>query len=175
MDVVEACDFCSCEQIVSISSADTSNTLALAVLHHYIQFHKSWGQLSTSRSKLKTSFPITTSHAVIDDPRQRLHLHLVCMKYKYICVVFIPFHPSWIHSTRLHYVDCAGGMNSLLLPTNLGGAFHAGVEVGGLEWSFGLNTEYALKSGVQCVLPQRDSQHNFRQTVPLEGLRVCRE
>jgi hypothetical protein len=75
--------------------------------------------------------------------------------------------PVCLHVYDVTREDVVRWMNSLLLPTPLGGAFHAGVEVGGLEWSFGLNTQYALKSGVQCVLPQRDSQHNFRQTVHL--------
>jgi len=58
-------------------------------------------------------------------------------------------------------------MNSLLLSTtNLGGAFHAGVEVGGLEWSFAYNPQF-LKPGVQSVKPQCDMQHNFRQTVQM--------
>lgn len=51
-----------------------------------------------------------------------------------------------------------------LSPLKFGGVFHAGVEVNGLEWSFGLtpSVEYP---GVTSVKPMTHPQHHFRQSV----------
>ncbi|CAK9035604.1 Desumoylating isopeptidase 1 homolog (DeSI-1) (Polyubiquitinated substrate transporter) (POST) [Durusdinium trenchii] len=49
-------------------------------------------------------------------------------------------------------------------PFKFGGVFHAGVEIGGKEWSFG----YApVGSGVHCSSPRQHPQHNFRETLVL--------
>ncbi|CAL1169249.1 unnamed protein product [Cladocopium goreaui] len=51
-----------------------------------------------------------------------------------------------------------------LSPFKFGGVFHAGVEIGGEEWSFG----YAPSgSGLHCSLPREHPQHNFRETLEL--------
>jgi len=51
-----------------------------------------------------------------------------------------------------------------LSPFKFGGVFHAGVEIGGEEWSFG----YApWGSGVHCSVPREHPQHNFRETLEL--------
>lgn len=52
-------------------------------------------------------------------------------------------------------------------PLKFGGAFHAGVEVGGLEWGFEYQP-HLTKPGVSCTLPRRHWQHHFRETVVLE-------
>eukprot|EP00450_Noctiluca_scintillans_P002750 CAMPEP_0194493166 /NCGR_PEP_ID=MMETSP0253-20130528/11469_1 /TAXON_ID=2966 /ORGANISM="Noctiluca scintillans" /LENGTH=396 /DNA_ID=CAMNT_0039334121 /DNA_START=1 /DNA_END=1191 /DNA_ORIENTATION=- len=61
-------------------------------------------------------------------------------------------------------------MNALfahaLSPLKFGGAFHAGVEVNGLEWSFG-NTSTASSPGVECIWPKTHQHHRFRQTLEL--------
>jgi len=51
-------------------------------------------------------------------------------------------------------------------PLKLGGVFHAGVEVGGLEWSFGFQPQES-RPGVCCCLPRQHRQHHFRQTLEL--------
>eukprot|EP00931_Biecheleriopsis_adriatica_P104548 TRINITY_DN79211_c0_g1_i1.p1 TRINITY_DN79211_c0_g1~~TRINITY_DN79211_c0_g1_i1.p1 ORF type:complete len:418 (-),score=88.63 TRINITY_DN79211_c0_g1_i1:41-1294(-) len=50
-------------------------------------------------------------------------------------------------------------------PLKLGGVFHTGVEVNGLEWCFGYNIEE--KTGVSCSKPRKHRQHHYRQTVEL--------
>lgn len=51
-------------------------------------------------------------------------------------------------------------------PLKLGGVFHAGVEVNGLEWSFGFSAS-ETRPGVSCVEPKTHPQHHYRQTVEL--------
>lgn len=54
-----------------------------------------------------------------------------------------------------------------LSPFKFGGVFHAGVEIGGEEWSFG----YAPSgSGLHCSLPREHPQHNFRVSALLETM-----
>lgn len=50
-------------------------------------------------------------------------------------------------------------------PVKLGGIFHSGIEIDGLEWSFGRGR--AGTTGVRCDKPRACSQHNYRQTVIL--------
>ncbi|CAE8631745.1 unnamed protein product, partial [Polarella glacialis] len=52
-------------------------------------------------------------------------------------------------------------------PFKLGGVFHAGVEVNGLEWSFGA-TMSETHPGVSCDEPKQHQQHHYRQTVVLK-------
>mmetsp|Transcript_116693 Transcript_116693/g.341613 ORF Transcript_116693/g.341613 Transcript_116693/m.341613 type:complete len:365 (-) Transcript_116693:82-1176(-) len=56
-------------------------------------------------------------------------------------------------------------------PVKLGGVFHAGVEVNGLEWSFGYSPAEA-HPGVACVQPKKHPQHHFRQTVVLKETKM---
>mmetsp|Transcript_12158 Transcript_12158/g.22953 ORF Transcript_12158/g.22953 Transcript_12158/m.22953 type:complete len:401 (-) Transcript_12158:118-1320(-) len=51
-------------------------------------------------------------------------------------------------------------------PVKLGGVFHAGVEVDGLEWCFGFSAS-ETHPGVACVEPRTHPQHHFRQTVDM--------
>lgn len=46
----------------------------------------------------------------------------------------------------------------------LGGVFHAGVEVGGLEWSFGWNGADGA-TGVVSDEPKQNPMHTFRQSI----------
>mmetsp|Transcript_54648 Transcript_54648/g.137977 ORF Transcript_54648/g.137977 Transcript_54648/m.137977 type:complete len:464 (-) Transcript_54648:109-1500(-) len=52
-------------------------------------------------------------------------------------------------------------------PLKFGGVFHAGVEVNGLEWSYGYSPSES-RPGVSCVEPQSHPQHHYRQTVELK-------
>lgn len=60
-------------------------------------------------------------------------------------------------------------VNSLLAPNGskwrLGGAFHAGVEVAGLEWSYGSSAPG--ETGLAWNPPKCHTQHNFRQSISL--------
>lgn len=53
-------------------------------------------------------------------------------------------------------------------PVKLGGVFHAGVEVNGLEWSFGFQP-HETTPGVTCALPRTHNQHHYRETVSLKS------
>lgn len=60
-------------------------------------------------------------------------------------------------------------LNSVLChersPLKLGGVFHAGVEVHGLEWSFGLSL--GPSPGVESTRPREHPDHSFRQSIYL--------
>eukprot|EP00929_Paragymnodinium_shiwhaense_P080503 TRINITY_DN41996_c0_g1_i1.p1 TRINITY_DN41996_c0_g1~~TRINITY_DN41996_c0_g1_i1.p1 ORF type:complete len:405 (+),score=76.84 TRINITY_DN41996_c0_g1_i1:171-1385(+) len=51
-------------------------------------------------------------------------------------------------------------------PIKLGGVFHAGVEVNGLEWSYGFS-DMESRPGISCVEPTSHPQHRYRQTVTM--------
>eukprot|EP00928_Gymnodinium_smaydae_P057846 TRINITY_DN41073_c0_g1_i1.p1 TRINITY_DN41073_c0_g1~~TRINITY_DN41073_c0_g1_i1.p1 ORF type:complete len:438 (+),score=98.66 TRINITY_DN41073_c0_g1_i1:56-1315(+) len=51
-------------------------------------------------------------------------------------------------------------------PIKLGGVFHAGVEVLGLEWSYGFSDD-ETRPGVSCNKPRLHPCHHYRQTVVL--------
>mmetsp|Transcript_14451 Transcript_14451/g.23061 ORF Transcript_14451/g.23061 Transcript_14451/m.23061 type:complete len:460 (-) Transcript_14451:30-1409(-) len=63
----------------------------------------------------------------------------------------------------------------------VGGVFHAGVEVYGKEWCYGV-TEYG-RSGVCAIYPRSHPQHTYRCTVPIgetplkeeEVVEICRQ
>jgi hypothetical protein len=64
-------------------------------------------------------------------------------------------------------------LNSMLAhqrsPLKLGGVFHTGVEVCGLEWSFG-RCEYG--TGIRNVKPRAHKEHHFRQTLYLPSTQL---
>eukprot|EP00929_Paragymnodinium_shiwhaense_P118573 TRINITY_DN90488_c0_g1_i1.p1 TRINITY_DN90488_c0_g1~~TRINITY_DN90488_c0_g1_i1.p1 ORF type:complete len:748 (+),score=129.17 TRINITY_DN90488_c0_g1_i1:111-2246(+) len=74
---------------------------------------------------------------------------------------------------RLHIYDVSQEasirrLNALLAhkrsPLKFGGVFHAGVEVNGKEWYF---AACSSGTGIRCVEPTKDPEHQYRQTVPL--------
>lgn len=76
---------------------------------------------------------------------------------------------------RLHIYDCLRSeplraLNNVFSyetsSLKLGGIFHAGVEVGGLEWSFDYQSDHS-KPSVSCSLPKTLTQHRYRQTILL--------
>lgn len=82
---------------------------------------------------------------------------------------------------RLHVYDVSQQsgiqrLNSVLAPAltgplKLGGVFHAGVEVNGIEWSYGYQPQES-RCGVCSCLPTRHDQHNFRETIVLRETRL---
>jgi len=71
--------------------------------------------------------------------------------------------PVW-----LHIYDVSGAtvqwVNNIIRPVGTG-AFHAGVEVFGQEWSFGYATEN--RSGVYQCRPRCNTQHKYRESVEM--------
>lgn len=51
-------------------------------------------------------------------------------------------------------------------PLKFGGIFHAGVEVAGLEWSYGF-TDSDTRPGLACCQPKQHPMHTYRQTFDL--------
>jgi len=49
-------------------------------------------------------------------------------------------------------------------PLKLGGVFHAGVEVHGLEWSFNYSPS-KTRPGISCMAPRKHPHHHYRETV----------
>merc|ERR1719188_770523 len=59
-------------------------------------------------------------------------------------------------------------------PLKFGGVFHAGIEVNGLEWSFGMSLLDSVP-GVTCSMPREHPDHRYRQTVKLRCTRLSAE
>mmetsp|Transcript_63781 Transcript_63781/g.152089 ORF Transcript_63781/g.152089 Transcript_63781/m.152089 type:complete len:499 (-) Transcript_63781:16-1512(-) len=85
-----------------------------------------------------------------------------------------PSQEDWA-AVFLHVYDVSTGevvrwLNDVLAhtrsPLKFGGAFHAGVEVNGLEWCFGY-CPGASAPGVECVRPKSHPNHRYRQTIYL--------
>merc|ERR1712217_984162 len=78
--------------------------------------------------------------------------------------------PVYLHIYDVSQESSVRRLNKVLAhrraPLKLGGVFHAGVEVNGLEFAFGMSESPAM-SGITCVLPRSNPQHRFRQTVRL--------
>merc|ERR1711972_1081735 len=79
-------------------------------------------------------------------------------------------HMVYIHVYDVSQTEGIQKLNRILAhkhaPLKLGGVFHAGVEVNGLEWSFGYQP-HETRSGVGCNTPKEHPQHHFRQTVKM--------
>jgi len=75
--------------------------------------------------------------------------------------------PVTIHVYDVSQEDTIKRLNKMLAheysPLKLGGVFHAGVEVNGLEWSFGF-TPSSTRSGVFCCMPKQNAQHHYRES-----------
>eukprot|EP00928_Gymnodinium_smaydae_P049098 TRINITY_DN32911_c0_g1_i1.p1 TRINITY_DN32911_c0_g1~~TRINITY_DN32911_c0_g1_i1.p1 ORF type:complete len:518 (+),score=103.41 TRINITY_DN32911_c0_g1_i1:87-1640(+) len=73
-----------------------------------------------------------------------------------------------LHIYDVSKVEYVQTMNMILAheysPVKFGGAFHTGVEVNGLEWSFGFSGS-ETKPGVSCIKPKTHPQHHYRETV----------
>lgn len=76
------------------------------------------------------------------------------------------------HTTAVKWMNAV--FANWMAPVKLGGAFHAAVEVQGLEWSFGRTFRETLP-GISCGLPRSDPQHNFRQTICLGRTKLSME
>mmetsp|Transcript_27287 Transcript_27287/g.78567 ORF Transcript_27287/g.78567 Transcript_27287/m.78567 type:complete len:435 (-) Transcript_27287:13-1317(-) len=78
--------------------------------------------------------------------------------------------PVFLHIYDVSQEDGVRKLNKFLAhrysPLKFGGVFHAGVEVNGLEWSYGMSPSSTLP-GLTCVLPKTHPCHRYRQTVDM--------
>jgi len=90
--------------------------------------------------------------------------------------------PRIKHKVCIHVYDVSQAegiqkLNKVLAhassPLKLGGVFHAGVEVNGLEWSFAYQP-HATRYGVESFHPKSHPNHHFRQTIMM-GSTECSE
>lgn len=57
-------------------------------------------------------------------------------------------------------------LNAVLQPLGVG-VFHCGIEVFGLEWSYGSSPHSSSGTGVFCCVPKRCEAHGFHSSTPL--------
>lgn len=83
--------------------------------------------------------------------------------------------PVFLHIYDITQEKGIQKLNNILANKNswlkFGGAFHAGVEVNGLEWSFQF-THGPTLPGVTCVAPRSHTIHNYRETIPLKNTKL---
>mmetsp|Transcript_66175 Transcript_66175/g.190950 ORF Transcript_66175/g.190950 Transcript_66175/m.190950 type:complete len:456 (-) Transcript_66175:151-1518(-) len=86
--------------------------------------------------------------------------------------------PVFLHIYDVSHEDQIHKLNKVLAhkrsPLKFGGVFHAGIEVNGLEWSFGMSLHETVP-GISCSLPKKHSQHRYRQTIQLRDTRCTAE
>jgi len=86
--------------------------------------------------------------------------------------------PVLLHIYDVSHEDNVHKLNKVLAhkrsPFKFGGVFHAGVEVNGLEWSFGMSMAESVP-GISCSVPREHSEHRYRQTVKLRSTRLSAE
>jgi len=89
-----------------------------------------------------------------------------------------PGTPVFVHIYDVSQEDGVRKLNKVLAhrysPLKFGGVFHAGVEVNGLEWSYGMSQSDTLP-GLSCVLPKTHPNHRYRQSVELKQSRFSPE
>jgi hypothetical protein len=86
--------------------------------------------------------------------------------------------PVLLHIYDVSQEDRVHNINKWLAhkrnPLKFGGIFHAGVEINGLEWSFGASDNETVP-GISCCEPRGHQQHRFRETVPLKSTKLSAE
>jgi len=86
--------------------------------------------------------------------------------------------PVLVHIYDVSHEDNVHKLNKVLAhkrsPFKFGGIFHAGVEVNGLEWSFGMSLAESVP-GISCSVPREHSEHRYRQTVKLRRTKLSPE
>lgn len=83
--------------------------------------------------------------------------------------------PVFVHIYDVSQEDSVKKINKYLAsrysPIKFGGIFHAGVEVNGLEWSYGVSYTDTVP-GLSCIEPRTHPAHSYRQTVQLRQTKM---
>lgn len=86
--------------------------------------------------------------------------------------------PVYLHIYDVSQEESVHNLNKWLAsrysPLKFGGVFHAGVEVNGLEWSYGMSLCETMP-GISCVEPMTHPAHRYRQTVRLRSTKKSAE
>jgi len=86
--------------------------------------------------------------------------------------------PVYVHIYDVSQEESIQKINKWLAsrysPLKFGGVFHAGVEVNGLEWSYGMSFSESMP-GISCVEPRMHPAHTYRQTVQLRHTKLSAE
>lgn len=86
--------------------------------------------------------------------------------------------PVFLHIYDVSQEEQIQSLNRVLAhkysPIKIGGVFHAGVEVLGLEWCYG-GSEDETVPGVSCVPPRNHPLHHYRQTITLRRTKLSEE
>lgn len=91
---------------------------------------------------------------------------------------FKPGLPVYVHIYDVSQEDSVKKFNKYMAsrysPIKFGGIFHAGVEVNGLEWSYGVSYTDTVP-GISCIEPRTHPAHSYRQTVQLRPTKMNAE
>eukprot|EP00428_Durinskia_dybowskii_P038418 CAMPEP_0170262752 /NCGR_PEP_ID=MMETSP0116_2-20130129/31260_1 /TAXON_ID=400756 /ORGANISM="Durinskia baltica, Strain CSIRO CS-38" /LENGTH=462 /DNA_ID=CAMNT_0010513823 /DNA_START=44 /DNA_END=1428 /DNA_ORIENTATION=- len=83
--------------------------------------------------------------------------------------------PVFVHIYDVSLEESVQTLNKVLAnrfsPLKLGGIFHAGIEVGGMEWSFGYSDHDSVP-GICCHEPRGHPDHRYRQSIQLKRTRL---
>jgi hypothetical protein len=86
--------------------------------------------------------------------------------------------PVFVHIYDVSQEDSVKKFNKYMAsrysPIKFGGIFHAGVEVNGLEWSYGVSYTDTVP-GLSCIEPRTHPAHSYRQTVQLRRTKMNAE
>jgi len=78
--------------------------------------------------------------------------------------------PQWAEvALSVYELHGTGAINYLTAATGIGGAYHVGVEVYGLEWSFGATD---VGTGIYMVHPQQSTLGTFYERIPLGKTKI---
>jgi len=86
--------------------------------------------------------------------------------------------PVYVHIYDVSQEDSVKKFNKYMAsrysPIKFGGIFHAGIEVNGLEWSYGVSYTDSVP-GLSCIEPKTHPAHSYRQSVQLRHTKMNAE
>jgi len=145
--------------------------IMLAWLHEAV----TWSHLATPRESVRSPSPECSS---LDNSFKVAERGWSRSGTSCFSKAKVPTLPVFLHIYDVSQEEGVRRLNKVLAhrwsPLKFGGVFHAGVEVNGLEWSFGYSGHETVP-GISCVEPRTNPQHSFRQTVQLRSIPLTGE